>query len=158
MKLNRKYITPLITLTFVITGISGIMMFLHIMDGYTEVLHEFMGLFLVILSILHIIVNWEMLKKHFKKKIFWVTILVSPIISALFVVQQQANPKVDTIIMERIVKSPIPHLFNALQVDSLETVKRLEDYGVSLEGAKILEDLWINNDVRPEKVIDLITE
>ncbi len=60
--------------------------------------------------------------------------------------------------MERIVKSPIPHLFNALQVDSLETVKRLEDYGVSLEGAKILEDLWINNDVRPEKVIDLITE
>lgn len=99
-----------------------------------------------------------MLKKHFKKKIFWVTILVSPIISALFVVQQQANPKVDTIIMERIVKSPIPHLFNALQVDSLETVKRLEDYGVSLEGAKILEDLWINNDVRPEKVIDLITE
>jgi|LSQX01.3.fsa_nt_gb Na+/melibiose symporter-like transporter len=158
MKLNRKYITPLITLTFVITGISGIMMFFHIMDGYTEVLHEFMGLFLVILSILHIIVNWEMLKKHFKKKIFWVTILVSPIISALFVVQQQANPKVDTIIMERIVKSPIPHLFNALQVDSLETVKRLEDYGVSLEGAKILEDLWINNDVRPEKVIDLITE
>ena len=158
MKLNRKYITPLITLTFVITGISGIMMFFHIMDGYTEVLHEFMGLFLVILSILHIIVNWEMLKKHFKKKIFWVTILVSPIISALFVVQQQANPKVDTIIMERIVKSPIPHLFNALQVDSLETVKRLEAYGVSLEGAKILEDLWINNDVRPEKVIDLITE
>lgn len=158
MKLNRKYITPLITLTFVITGISGIMMFFHIMDGYTEVLHEFMGLFLVILSILHIIVNWEMLKKHFKKKIFWVTILVSPIISALFVVQQQANPKVDTIIMERIVKSPIPHLFNALQVDSLETVKRLEDYGVSLEGAKILEDLWINNDVRPEKVMDLITE
>ena len=158
MKLNRKYITPLITLTFVITGISGIMMFFHIMDGYTEVLHEFMGLFLVILSILHIIVNWEMLKKHFKKKIFWVTILVSPIISALFVVQQQANPKVDNIIMERIVKSPIPHLFNALQVDSLETVKRLEDYGVSLEGAKILEDLWINNDVRPEKVIDLITE
>lgn len=158
MKLNRKYITPLITLTFVITGISGIMMFFHIMDGYTEVLHEFMGLFLVILSILHIIVNWEVLKKHFKKKIFWVTILVSPIISALFVVQQQANPKVDTIIMERIVKSPIPHLFNALQVDSLETVKRLEDYGVSLEGAKILEDLWINNDVRPEKVIDLITE
>src|SRR5690554_266488 len=158
MKLNRKYITPLITLTFVITGISGIMMFFHIMDGYTEVLHEFMGLFLVILSILHIIVSWEMLKKHFKKKIFWVTILVSPIISALFVVQQQANPKVDTIIMERIVKSPIPHLFNALQVDSLETVKRLEDYGVSLEGAKILEDLWINNDVRPEKVIDLITE
>lgn len=158
MKLNRKYITPLITLTFVITGISGIMMFFHIMDGYTEVLHEFMGLFLVILSILHIIVNWEMLKKHFKKKIFWVTILVSPIISALFVVQQQANPKVDTIIMERIVKSPIPYLFNALQVDSLETVKRLEDYGVSLEGAKILEDLWINNDVRPEKVIDLITE
>lgn len=158
MKLNRKYITPLITLTFVITGISGIMMFFHIMDGYTEVLHEFMGLFLVILSILHIIVNWEMLKKHFKKKIFWVTILVSPIISALFVVQQQASPKVDTIIMERIVKSPIPHLFNALQVDSLETVKRLEDYGVSLEGAKILEDLWINNDVRPEKVIDLITE
>lgn len=158
MKLNRKYITPLITLTFVITGISGIMMFFHIMDGYTEVLHEFMGLFLVILSILHIIVNWEMLKKHFKKKIFWVTILVSPIISALFVVQQQANPKVDTIIMERIVKSPIPHLFNALQVDSLETVKRLEDYGVSLEGAKILKDLWINNDVRPEKVIDLITE
>lgn len=158
MKLNRKYITPLITLTFVITGISGIMMFFHIMDGYTEVLHEFMGLFLVILSILHIIVNWEVLKKHFKKKIFWVTILVSPIISALFVVQQQANPKVDTIIMERIVKSPIPHLFNALQVDSLETVKRLEVYGVSLEGAKILKDLWINNYVRPEKVIDLITE
>ena len=46
----------------------------------------------------------------------------------------------------------------ALQLDSSEAVKRLEAKNISIEGAATLEDIWMNNQVAPEKVFDLITD
>lgn len=57
MKLNRNFVTPFISLVFLMVGISGLLMFLHLFDGYTEVLHEVFGLFFVICAVFHIILN-----------------------------------------------------------------------------------------------------
>ncbi len=70
MKLKRNYVTPFISLNFLVLGISGMLMFFHLFDGYTEVVHEFFGLFFFICSIFHIILNWKALKIHLKKRCF----------------------------------------------------------------------------------------
>lgn len=158
MKLNRDYVTPFISLVFLIIALTGVLMFFHLFDGYTEVVHEFLGLFFVILAVFHIILNWKALKKHFKKRVFLPAALAVTVISTLFIVQQHYNPKVDTIILERIVKAPINDVFRVLQVDSSTAVKRLEAKGISIDGAETIEDIWISNDADPEKVFDLITE
>lgn len=157
MKLNRNYVTPFISLVFLVVGISGILMLFHIFDGYTEVVHEFLGLFFVICAVFHIILNWKALKIHFKKGVFIPAASAVAVISILFIIQQQYDPKLDTIVIERIIKAPIDDVFKALQVDSFAAVERLEANGISVEGAMTLEEIWINNDADPREVIDLIT-
>jgi amino acid transporter len=135
MKLNRNYVTPLITLVFLVVGITGVLMFFHLFDGCTEVVHEFLGLFFVVCAVFHVILNWKALKIHFRKRVFIPAALAVAVISMLLIVQQHYNPKVDTILLERIIKAPI-----------------------SIDGAATIEDIWIINDAEPEKVFDLITE
>lgn len=158
MKLNRNYVTPFISLIFFVLGISGMLMFFHLFDGYTEVVHEFFGLFFFICAIFHIILNWKALKIHFKKGVFIPAALALAVISILFIVEQQSSPKVDTILLERISKAPIDDAFKALQVDSLKAVTRLKANGISIEGAETLEDIWTNNETNIIEVIDLITD
>src|SRR5690606_1309292 len=158
MKLNRNYVTPFISLIFFVLGISGMLMFFHLFDGYTEVVHEFFGLFFFICAIFHVILNWKALKIHFTQGVFLPAALALAVISILFIVEQQSSPKVDTILLERISKAPIDDAFKALQVDSLAAVKRLEANGISIEGAASLEEIWTNNETNIMEVFDLITD
>ena len=146
MKPNRNYVTPFISLIFLVVGITGMLMFFHLFDGYTEVAHEFLGLFFTICAIFHIILNWKALKIHFKKGIFIPAGIAVAAVSIFFIIQQYFNPKVDTILLERIIKAPINDVFEALQVDKSEAVKRLEANGISTDGAETIEDVWKYND------------
>lgn len=158
MKLNRKYVTPFILLIFLVVGLSGLLMFFHFFDGYTEVVHEFLALFFVVCAVFHIILNWKALRIHFKKAVFLPVALGITLISTLFIFQQHFNPKVDTILLERIIKAPISDVFKVLQVDYPEAIKKLEEKGISVDGARTMEDIWINNNSDAEEVFDLITE
>jgi len=158
MKLNRNYVTPFISLIFLVVGVSGMLMFFHLLDGYTEVVHEIFGLFFFICAIFHILLNWKPLKIHFKKGVFLPASLALAILSIVFIVEQQYSPKVDTIILERLAKAPIADAFRALQVDSLAAVRRLEAKGISIDAGDTLEDLWTNNETNIMEVFDLITD
>jgi len=158
MKLSRSFITPLITIIFLAVALSGLLMFFHIFDGYTEVVHEILGVIFVVFSVLHVILNWKALKIHFKKRVFILSTIVVAVISILLVIQQQKSPKFDTILIERITNAPIEDVLKVLQVDSIVVVKRLEENGISfIEGAS-MEEIWINNKVSPKKLFNLIIE
>ena len=156
MKLNRNYITPSISLVFLVVGLSGLLMFFHLFDGYTEVVHEYLGVFFVICAIFHIILNWKALKIHFKRGVFIPALLGVLAISVTLIVGESIYPPADTIIINKIVKAPINDAFKALEVDYSEAYKRLETNGISIEGAITIESIWIKNNTDPEKVIDLI--
>lgn len=158
MKLNRNYITPFISLVFLVVGLSGLLMFFHLFDGYTEVVHEYLGVFFVVCAVFHIILNWKALKIHFKRGVFIPALLGVLAISVTLIVGESIYPPVDTIIINKIVKAPINDAFKALEVDYSEAYKRLETNGISIEGATTIEAIWINNNADPEKVIDLIME
>ena len=158
MKLNRNYITPFISLVFLVVGLSGLLMFFHLFDGYTEVVHELLGVFFLVCAIFHIMLNWKALKIHFKRGVFIPAGLAVAVVSILFIVQQQLHPKVDTILLDRIIKAPINDVFKALQVDSAQAVRRLQANGISIGYAKTMEEIWMNNDADPEVVFDLIME
>ena len=158
MKLSRSFISPLITIIFLVVALSGLLLFFHIFDGYTEVVHEILGVIFVVFSVLHVILNWKALKIHFKKRVFILSTIVVAVISILLVIQQQKSPKFDTILIERITNAPIEDVLKVLQVDSIVVVKRLEENGISfIEGAS-MEEIWINNKVSPKKLFDLIIE
>lgn len=158
MKLNRSYVTPFISLVFLVVGLSGVLMFFHLFDGYTEVAHEYMGMFFLVCAISHIILNWKGLRSHFKKKLFIPASLGVLTVSVVFVIFETLKPPVDIVIVSKIVKAPISDAFRALEIDYSEASKRLGTNGISIDGATTIEAIWINNDADPEEVIDLIME
>src|SRR5690606_940087 len=117
MKLNRNYITPFISLVFLVVGISGLLMFFHLFDGYTEVVHEILGLLFMVCAIFHIILNWKALKIHFKKGVFLPALLGVLTISAILIVSERIYPPVDLQMMDRMVKAPIGDAFRTLNIN-----------------------------------------
>lgn len=158
MKLNRNYVTPFISLVFFVVGLSGLFMFFHLFDGYTEVVHEYLGVFFVVCAVFHIILNWNALKIHFKKGVFMPTALGVLTISVLLVVAEKMNPPLDTIIINKIVKTPINDAFKALDINYDKASIKLKEKGILIEKATTIEEIWINNNTDPEEVIDLIME
>lgn len=158
MKPNRNYITPFISLVFLVVGISGLLMFFHLFDGYTEVVHEILGLFFVICAIFHIILNWKALKIHFKKGVFLPAILAILTLSVILVVSERMYPPIDLQIMERIVKAPVGDALKALNISYEEAAEKLKKKGIWIEKAHSFEDLWMQNNADPEVIIDLLLE
>lgn len=158
MKLNRNYVTPFISLLFVVVGLSGLLMFFHLFDGYTEVVHEFLGVFFVVCAVFHIILNWKALKIHFKKAVFLPALLGVITITSLLVVMERLYPPVDLQIMNRIVKAPVRDAFKALNINYDEANVKLKARGIGIENAQSLEDLWKLNNADAEVIIDLLLE
>ena len=158
MKLSRNYITPFILLVFLVVGISGVLMFFHQLEGYTEVMHEILGLFFILFAILHIILNWKALKIHFKKGVLLPVLTSILIISAILILSERMSPPVDLQMMGRLVKAPVGDAFKALNIPYEEAATKLKDKGILVEKAHNLEDLWMQNDADPEEIIDLLLE
>lgn len=158
MKPNRNYVTPFLSLVFLVVGISGLLMFFHLFDGYTEVVHEILGLFFVVCAIFHIILNWKALKIHFKKAVFLPALLGVITITSLLVVMERLYPPVDLQIMNRIVKAPVRDAFKALNINYDEANIKLKARGIGIENAQSLEDLWKLNNADAEVIIDLLLE
>ena len=156
MKLNRNYITPFISLVFIVVGLSGLLMLFHLFDGYTEVVHEILGMFFIICAIFHIILNWKALRIHFKKGVFIPALLGVLVLSVILIISERMSPPVDLIIFNKMVKAPINDAFRALDINYEKASEKLRGNGISIEKATTIEDIWINNDSNPEEIIDLI--
>lgn len=158
MKPNRNYVTPFISLLFVVVGLSGLLMFFHLFEGYTEVVHEVLGLFFTISAVLHILLNWKALKIHFKKAVFLPALFGVIMITSLLVVMERLYPPVDLQIMNRIIKAPVRDAFQALNINYEEANIKLKAKGIAIENAQSLEDLWKMNNADAEVIIDLLLE
>src|SRR5690606_10980348 len=95
MKPNRNYINPYISLIFFVISISGLLMFFHLFDGYTELVHEILGLFFDVCAIFHITLNWKALKIHFKRGVFLPALMATLTVSAILIVSERLYPPVD---------------------------------------------------------------
>jgi hypothetical protein len=62
---NRNWSTPLIIGTSIFTGISGVMLFLHLGEGLVKEAHEWIGIAFVFGTLLHIKVNWAAFRRYF---------------------------------------------------------------------------------------------
>src|SRR5690606_29953739 len=103
MKPNRNYVTPFISLLFVVVGLSGLLMFFHLFEGYTEVVHEVLGLFFTISFFFQILFIWKALKINIKKAFFLPELFGEIIITSLLVEMKRQYPPVDLQIMNRII-------------------------------------------------------
>ena len=156
MKLNKKYITPFIGLIFLVVGSTGLFMYFHLFDGYTEIVHEYLGLAFVVFSIFHITINWRALKSHFWEKVFIPAGIGVFIVSLTFFFLGTTYTPIDIVLIEKLVKAPLSDSFKVLGIDYSEAFQTLENNGIMIGNSKSLEEIWVKNKSSPQEVIELV--
>ena len=79
----RSWATPLTIGSFIISALSGIILFFHWDIGMMKPAHEYLSWFLVLGVIMHIIINWRPMLVYFKKPIPLTIIGIFIILTAL---------------------------------------------------------------------------
>ncbi|MGK4005455.1 DUF4405 domain-containing protein [Sorangium sp. So ce1036] len=156
MKMNRNWVTPFLALIFVAVGSSGVLMFFHLADGFTEVLHEVLGLTFVLFAFLHVAINWRSMRNYFGKTNFAIAAVAVAVSSAGLIVIERAQLPVDLIVLERVARAPISDAFRVLEIDRGRAAAVLSEKGIELDGAETIEDIWVKNNSSPEEVVETL--
>lgn len=158
MNIKRNFVTPFITLLFLVIAISGTFMFFHILDGYTEVLHELLGILFLIFSVLHVVLNWKSLKSHFKKRMFATASIVITLLSILIITIGKGHNDYQRTIVKKLAEAEINNTLEILEVDSLEAVRILNENDVVIGNSKTIEEIAFKNNLPSKDILELITE
>lgn len=66
MALQRQWVTPLVAGSFLLMGVTGILMFFHWDTGLNKTVHEWLGWVMVVAVALHVMVNLQGFKNMFR--------------------------------------------------------------------------------------------
>lgn len=128
----RRWITPLVIGAFLVTALTGVMMFFHLRTGVVKITHEWMAISFVGLGLLHAWTNWAAVKHHFKRwqtpaLIFSVMLLAGLL---LFETANQSSARVG--IMRQLQTAPLSAIAAVQQVPSEHLILRLKQQGLEV--------------------------
>jgi hypothetical protein len=83
---SRAWLSPLSGLSFLVIGVTGILMFFHVRFPGMTMLHEFGGILFVIVAALHLKVNWRPLMFYCKQKKGRIALCAGTVIMAFFLI------------------------------------------------------------------------
>ena len=66
MALQRQWVTPFVAGSFLVMGVTGILMFFHCDTGLNKTVHEWLGWAMVVAVALHVTVNFQGFKNMFR--------------------------------------------------------------------------------------------
>lgn len=157
MKLKKEFVTPYLVFIFLIVGATGVLMFFHLLDDYTKVVHEFLGISFVVFAIFHIRMNWSSIKNYAKRKQLLLPSIAILIISIAFIVGGKMHGNLEHDILEKVLRSPVSDSFKLLNGDYLQAEEILKKNNVIVEDpSKSLEEISIQNKKSPEEIVELI--
>jgi len=138
----REWVTPLTIGSFIISAVTGIVIFFHIRIGLVRPAHEWLSWFLVLGGIIHIITNWKPFIRYSSRPISAGIIAVFIILCVLSFIP----------IGEKKAR-PLHMAGNALLDTSLQTVSL-----VTKEDPNILMDKLIRKGVQVNNAEQTIKE
>lgn len=68
MKIKREWSTPITAGAFLLTAVTGVLMFFHLDSGLNKTVHEWLSWILVIGAGLHIVSNYSGFKRYFSAR------------------------------------------------------------------------------------------
>ena len=68
MKMTRDWITPITTGAFLLTAVTGVLLFFHADTGLNKDVHEWLSWVFLIGAILHLVLNFASFKKHLTQR------------------------------------------------------------------------------------------
>lgn len=155
----RDIATSLTTLIFIVLAVTGVMMFFHILDNYTKLTHEMLGLAFVIVAVLHTIANWNALKRYFSKKVFLISFVLIALIVSFFIYrvgERGTNPK--TTLIVSMLQTNIVTAAKVLKVDEKTLSDVFTKKGIQYKREETFSEISKKNNTSPFSLVSLLTE
>jgi hypothetical protein len=155
----RSVTTPLIIASYLITGVSGVMLFFHFGEALIKEAHEWIGVLFVIGALLHIANHWMPFKRYFAKPLAR-TVIVSVLAagSAFMVVSgSESDDNPVKAVMHSIEQAPLSLVAQLQQREEGELVRILENAGMRVtDSEESVQTLAAVNNRSSREVIPLL--
>lgn len=155
---KREIATSFTTFLFLVIGITGVMMFFHILDNYTKDIHEILGLVFVLIVIFHVIYNWNSMKNYFSKKVFSISASIVAVVSLIFILNAPTGENPKKIVFNSLMNAPIEKSFALFDEDFENLKSKLLKEGIEIKEEKSLKELAKANNTSPFKIISIVAK
>ena len=134
----KQWATPLIIATFIISGVTGILIFFHKGDGFVKPVHEWLSWALVTGGAFHTAIHWKSFKAYFTRRAGIAIISTGLIITLASITVPMkegpgGNPAVK--INKALASVPLESLGTIVKLTPDEAVGKLEKSGLKVTGA-----------------------
>jgi NADH:ubiquinone oxidoreductase subunit K len=68
MKITREWITPITTGAFLLTAVTGVLLFFHAATGLNKAVHEWLSWIFLAGAVLHLVLNFTAFKKYLTQR------------------------------------------------------------------------------------------
>ncbi len=155
---DKRYIATSLTSTiFLVIGITGVMMYFHILDAFTKNMHEILGLVFVGAVVFHVFFHWHSMKKYFTKKVFLSSLLVVFIVVSGFIYNSSnagVNPKQSVI--EAVLKAPIKESIRILGSNMQSVESKFKNSDIKFEKEVSILEIAQSNNTSPFRIVAII--
>lgn len=151
--------TPLVIGAYLVTGISGVMLFFHLGESLIKEAHEWIGLIFVVGAVLHIKSHWVPFKKHFTRPVAQTVIASVLIVGAAFVTisGNEGGGSPVRAVMHSMEKASLSLVAQLQQRDEAELVQLLEKAGFEVtDPEESLQTLAAVNNTTSREIIPLL--
>lgn len=156
---QRQWTTPLIIGTYLVTGISGTMLFFHFGESLLKEAHEWIGMLFAFGALLHVQNHWIPFKRHFTRPLAQ-TVMAAALVAGLgFMVAagDESGGSPVRAVMHSIEQAPLPVVAQLQQRELSELVGLLEGAGFKVADAGVtLEALAAANQRSPREIIPVV--
>jgi hypothetical protein len=161
----RSWATPITIGSFVISALSGVILFFHWNIGMMKPAHEYLSWFLIVGVAMHIVINWRSMLGYFKKPIPLAIIGTFFVLTALsfftFGGNSPAgggkNMKVAMKSFELLQSAPVTTIAQLSNVAPSTLTERLKAKGIVVESAdQTLNNIAQSNDLNGLEVLSIL--
>jgi membrane protease YdiL (CAAX protease family) len=155
---KRELATSLTIFTFLVIGMSGVMMFFHFFDDYVKELYEILGLFFVLVIFFHVFYNFKSMKNYFTKKMFGFSALAITIVSLVFILNTPDGQNPKRAIIMSMLDANLESSVMILNKDIVDVKSRLELKGITIQESDTIKSVAQNNKMSPFELVGIILE
>jgi len=141
---HRPWITPLVMGAFLLSAVTGVLMFFHLDSGLNKLAHEWLSWAMVGGVLLHVLLNLPAFKRYFGQKTALAVIGVFALVLALSFIPAAGAKKTPSYAapVSALSKAPIPLLAQVLGKTTEALKADLEQAGLPVDNdQQSLQDL-----------------
>lgn len=134
MNIQREWVTPIVIGAFLLSAVTGVLMFFHLDSGLNKLAHEWLGWALLAGAALHVASNFAGFKRHFgssRGRVLMGTFAALLLLSFIPVGGQRGGPPAFAAIQTALANAPISTLAEVAKTSPEQVLAHLRAAGLS---------------------------